>query len=78
VVNCENFSFKAIQDAANKLRTPPLWGVRTHGRLMHDGESLTMDDAILRHKGEAGDVTKRFKRLSTKDKSDLVSFLNSL
>ena len=78
MVNCENFSFKAIQDAANKLRTPPLWGVRTHARLMHDGESLTMNDAILHHQGEAGDVTKRFKRLSMKDKSDLLSFLNSL
>ena len=78
MVNCENFSFKAIQDAANKLRTPPLWGVRTHARLMHDGESLTMNDAILRHKGEAREVTKKFKRLSMKDKSDLLSFLNSL
>jgi CxxC motif-containing protein (DUF1111 family) len=77
-VNCEGFSFKAIQDAANKLRTPPLWGVRTHARLMHDGESLTLDDAILRHKGEATEVTRKFTRLSTKDKSDLLSFLNSL
>jgi len=78
MVNCEGFSFKAIQDAANKLRTPPLWGVRTHARLMHDGESLTMNDAILRHKGEAREVTKKFKRLSTENKSDLLSFLSSL
>src|SRR5436309_8387607 len=27
-------------DTANKMRTPPLWGVRTADRLMHDGESL--------------------------------------
>lgn len=78
MVNCENFSFKAVQDAANKLRTPPLWGVRTHPRLMHDGESLTMDDAILRHKGEAEEITEKFKRLPAKDKSDLLSFVNSL
>jgi CxxC motif-containing protein (DUF1111 family) len=78
MVNCEGFSFKAIQDAANKVRTPPLWGLRTHGRLMHDGESLTLDDAILRHTGEAAEVTAKFKRLSTRDKSDLLSFLNSL
>lgn len=77
-VNCENFSFKAIQDAANKLRTPPLWGVRTHARLMHDGESLTMTNAILRHQAEASEVTRKFKRLTPKDKSDLLSFLNSL
>jgi len=78
MVNCENFSFKAIQDAANKLRTPPLWGLRTHARLMHDGESLTLDDAILRHKGEAAEVTEKFKRLSNKEKPDLLTFLNSL
>lgn len=78
IVKCENFSFKAIQDAANKVRTAPLWGLRTHARLMHDGESLTLDDAILRHKGEAEEVTEKFKRLSPKDKSDLLSFLNSL
>ncbi|HWC19446.1 MAG TPA: di-heme oxidoredictase family protein [Terriglobales bacterium] len=77
-VNREHFSFKAIQDAANKLRTPPLWGVRTHARLMHDGDSLTMRDAILRHRGEASEVTRKFIRLPPKDKSDLLSFLNSL
>src|SRR5260221_14531987 len=78
LVNCENFSYKAMQDAASKLRTPPLWGLRTHARLMHDSGSLTLSDAILRHKGEAGEVTEKFKRLSAKDKSDLLSFLNSL
>jgi CxxC motif-containing protein (DUF1111 family) len=78
MVRCENFSFKAIQDAANKLRTPPLWGLRTHARLMHDGESLTLDDSIFRHKGEAGEVTEKFRRLKDKEKSDLLTFLNSL
>ena len=77
-MNCENFSYKALQDGSNKLRTPPLWGVRTHARLMHDGESLTMTDAILRHQGESKDVTSRFRRLSPKSKADLLAFLNSL
>src|SRR5437867_3610467 len=31
------FSYKSLQEAANKVRTAPLWGVRTHSRLMHDG-----------------------------------------
>jgi CxxC motif-containing protein (DUF1111 family) len=78
MVHCENFSFKAIQDAANKLRTAPLWGLRTHARLMHDGESLTLTDAILRHRGESARVTEKFKRLSRAQKSDLLAFLNSL
>ncbi|MGB8592657.1 MAG: di-heme oxidoredictase family protein, partial [Candidatus Acidiferrales bacterium] len=33
----------------NKIRTAPLWGVRLRPRLMHDAESLTLRDAILRH-----------------------------
>ena len=77
-MNCENFSYKALQDGSNKLRTPPLWGVRTHAPLMHDGESLTMTDAILRHQGESRDVTSKFRRLSPKSKADLLAFLNSL
>src|SRR5713226_2081990 len=44
------------QSTANKMRTAPLWGVRTRTRLMHDGKSLTPHDAILRHAGEAREV----------------------
>jgi CxxC motif-containing protein (DUF1111 family) len=77
-MHCENFSYRAIQEAANKVRTPPLWGLRTHARLMHDGESLTVQDAISRHRGEAHEVSEKFRHLSAKDKSDLLTFLNSL
>ena len=38
----------------NKMRTPPLWGVRTRDRLMHDGESLTFLEAIERHERHHG------------------------
>src|SRR5207248_8958469 len=41
----------APADTANKMRTAPLWGVRTPDRLIHDGESLTRNEAILRHAG---------------------------
>jgi CxxC motif-containing protein (DUF1111 family) len=44
------------QDTANKLRTAPLWGLRTKSRYMHDLASLTLQDAIARHKGEARGV----------------------
>src|SRR5438132_1348600 len=47
----------------NKLRTPPLWGVRTRLRLMHDGKSLTFENAILRHGIEAEPVTSGFRSL---------------
>ena len=33
------------QSTRNKVRTAPLWGVRTRNRLMHDGESLTRNEA---------------------------------
>src|SRR5262249_51960472 len=61
-----------------KIRTAPLWGVRFRPRLMHDGESLTLEDAILRHRGEASDVTKKFEKLSRTDKDALLDFLRSL
>src|SRR5690348_6521119 len=35
-------------DTANKMRTAPLWGMRTRDRLMHDGESLTRNEEIGR------------------------------
>ena len=30
----------------NKLRTAPLWGLRTRTRLMHDGVSLTLSGSM--------------------------------
>jgi len=72
------FSYKSLQEAANKVRTAPLWGVRTHSRLMHDGKSLTLTNAILRHKGEAEEVTEKFRRLTRQQKQALLTFLKSL
>ncbi|HYP29400.1 MAG TPA: di-heme oxidoredictase family protein [Blastocatellia bacterium] len=63
---------------ANKMRTPPLWGVRTRTRLMHDGQSLTFTDAILRHGNEAASVRTAFQNLSEVDKRALIQFLKSL
>ena len=66
------------QDTANKLRTVPLWGLRMHPRHMHDLKSLTLENAIERHGGEAEHVRKRFRELSREDKQELFTFLNSL
>src|ERR1700730_18285230 len=65
-------------DTANKLRTVPLWGLRTHPRHMHDLKSLTLESAIERHAGEAEKVRDRFQKLSPEDKQALITFLNSL
>jgi len=64
--------------SANKMRTPPLWGLRTHSRLMHDGLSLNLAEAILRHKGEATMSVSAFRALSRSELQQLLVFLNSL
>jgi CxxC motif-containing protein (DUF1111 family) len=66
------------QATRNEVRTAPLWGVRTRNRLMHDGESLTFNEAILRHAGEATFVINNYRALSTTNKNRLITFLRSL
>jgi CxxC motif-containing protein (DUF1111 family) len=66
------------QTMKNKMRTAPLWGVRTRNELMHDGLNYTRNDAILRHANEANGVINNYRNLSTTQKNQLVDFLNSL
>ena len=66
------------QDTADKMRTAPLWGLRTKSRYMHDLKSLTLDDAIARHKGEARGVIHHFNALTSTQKQQLITFLRSL
>jgi len=54
-----------FESSRNKIRTAPLWGVRLRPRLMHDGASLTLLEAITRHRGEASHVTLQFKTTET-------------
>jgi CxxC motif-containing protein (DUF1111 family) len=64
--------------SSDKVRTAPLWGVRTRDRLMHDGRSLTRNGAILRHAGQATVVINNYINLSVTQKNQLITFLNSL
>src|SRR5258705_3505959 len=66
------------QSMKNKVRTAPLWGVRTRNELMHDGENYTRNEAIRRHANEANAVINNYRNLSTTQKNQLVTFLNSL
>jgi CxxC motif-containing protein (DUF1111 family) len=66
------------QDTANKLRTSPLWGLHIKSRFMHDLVSLTLEDAIERHGGEAQGVIGRYDALTAAQKAQLVAFLKSL
>jgi len=61
-----------------KMRTAPLWGMRTRNRLMHDGENILRNDAILRHTNQAEPVIQNYIYLSTTQKNQIITFLNSL
>ena len=69
----ENF-----QKTRNRLRTAPLWGLRFRTRLMHDGVTLTLRDAILRHAGEADQSVHGFRKLAARDQDAILEFLRSL
>src|SRR6201993_4583811 len=66
------------QETADKLRTTPLWGLRTKARFMHDLRSLSLENAIERHRGEAHETERRFDELSPRERAALITFLNSL
>jgi CxxC motif-containing protein (DUF1111 family) len=67
-----------FEASRNKIRTAPLWGVRLRPRLMHDGESLTLRDAIVRHGHEASDARQQFEKLKAVEQEAILEFLQSL
>lgn len=66
------------RSSTRKMRTMPLWGLRTRTRYMHDGASVTLHDAILRHLGEASFVTRSYLLLSNSERMQVLTFLASL
>ncbi|MGH6808376.1 MAG: di-heme oxidoredictase family protein [Ensifer adhaerens] len=68
----------------SEWRTPPLWGigltktVSAHTYLLHDGRARNLTEAILWHGGEGQAARDAFARLSTRDRRDLIAFLESL
>jgi CxxC motif-containing protein (DUF1111 family) len=65
-------------DTAYKMRTSPLWGLRTRTQLMHDGSVTTIEDAVQKHSHEAADEAQRFRNLSLAQKQLVYAFLRSL
>lgn len=65
-------------------RTPPLWGIGLAKKLnpyagfLHDGRATSLEQAILWHGGEASRAKQSFIDLPGKDRTKLLSFLNSL
>ncbi|HEX7840164.1 MAG TPA: di-heme oxidoredictase family protein [Kofleriaceae bacterium] len=66
------------QGTRNQLRTACLWGLRVRPRLMHDGQSVTRADAILRHANQALTARNNFTALSAAQQQNVIDFLNSL
>jgi cytochrome c2 len=58
--------------------TRPLWGVASTGPYGHDGRSMTLNDVILRHGGEAQVSRDQYARLNSNEQVALQTFLNSL
>ena len=65
-------------ETRDMLRTAPLWGLRTRSRLMHDGLSLTVTDAIRRHDNQAHRAAQAWKALPREQQHRLLDFLGSL
>jgi CxxC motif-containing protein (DUF1111 family) len=65
-----------------RMRTAPLWGLRSRNKLLHDGRTTDRSAAIAAHNGGANGqgtaAAAAFAALSTSQKSDLLAFLNTL
>lgn len=59
-------------------RTAPLWGVGSGFPWGHDGHSLSLEDIIARHGGEADASRQAWRRSSPRQREALLGFLRSL
>ena len=61
-----------------EFMTEPLWGVGTSAPYGHDGRSINLEEAILRHGGEARESRNAFADLNDNNQRKLIEFLQSL
>ena len=70
--------------SGSEWRTPPLWGigltktVNGNSFFLHDGRARSIEEAILWHGGEGSVSRKEYSSLSTKERQDVLNFINSL
>jgi CxxC motif-containing protein (DUF1111 family) len=66
----------------HRMRTAPLWGLRSRNKLMHDGGTSDRQVAIQRHAGGTGGqgtaAANAFNALTSSQKTDMVNFLQTL
>ena len=65
-----------------RMRTAPLWGLRSRNLLLHDGRTSDRGAAIAAHNGGAAGqgtaAATAYGLLTTAQKSDLLAFLSTL
>ncbi|HKE46593.1 MAG TPA: di-heme oxidoredictase family protein [Rhodanobacteraceae bacterium] len=61
-----------------EFMTPPLWGIGTKAPYGHDGRSVTLEDVILRHGGEALASRNRFAAFDDDSRHKILEFLGTL
>lgn len=61
-----------------EFMTAPLWGVGSKAPYGHDGRSVTLEDVILRHGGEAEASRETFVALADDNQRKILEFLQSL
>lgn len=63
-----------------EMRTAPLWGLRFVApvNLLHDGRATSVEDAILRHDGQAAASRNAFMSLPPGHRNNLLAFLSKL
>ncbi|HEU4389167.1 MAG TPA: di-heme oxidoredictase family protein, partial [Blastocatellia bacterium] len=74
-------AFEQVQfdgSVVHKWRTTPLWGVGSTAPYGHDGASLSLDEVIRRHGGEALASREAYLALGQRGRRKIVEFLESL
>ncbi|MDG2084745.1 MAG: di-heme oxidoredictase family protein [Planctomycetota bacterium] len=67
-----------------EMKTPPLWGLRIRGQLLHDGRVLVqtlyqgVNDSVNWHFGEAFASSQAWNNLTKGEQDKVVAFLDSL
>jgi len=64
--------------ATRRMRTAPLWGLRSRNRLLHDGRTSDRAAAIVAHAGQGATASAAFSGLSAASKADVLNYLNTL
>ena len=69
---------EAQTSVRREWKTAPLWGVRDSAPYLHDGRARTLEEAIVTHGGEAESSASRFRQLGAPERSNVLTFLQSL